>query len=273
MPDVGELVPLGVIIRDMSGTPVNASAVALRITLPDLSTLDPVVVNPPAVTGYYGVDYVPVQAGRHLYRWVSTDPSLVLEGTFDVLPPNTAGIISLARAKKALRIPLDDHDEDEDVQQVILAATEAAEGERHEVIAPRPVSETRRFIHPVTRVALTHTPVISLTEVVRLGSAGAVLGSLISPGAWVDEANICHIAGWLRGVIQFRYVAGYRVIPAAYQEAVEIIVQHLWGLRTGSSRRPRPGGASADDGTASPTGYALPNRARDLLGTAGPLVG
>ena len=67
---LGSQVPLGVTITDATGTPADATAVNLTITLPDGTTATPSVNH--SGTGLYDVDYTPSQAGRHTLFWVAT---------------------------------------------------------------------------------------------------------------------------------------------------------------------------------------------------------
>jgi hypothetical protein len=273
--DVGELYPMGITVRDIdpNRTPINANSVTLTITRPDQTPEPGVVIgNPPGITGHYTFDYIPLQAGRYVYRWATVNPTLVLEGSFDANPSGSAGLISLARAKRLLRIPLDDDTEDDDIRSVIRAATRAAENERQEVIQRREVIETRRLRTATPRCALTNRPVLALTSVTNLDDGGTWL----PPAVDVDEHGIVEVAlgaPALWGRLQFSYVAGYAVVPDAYQEAAGYIVQHLWENRLGSQRRPRVGGMAGGEDVAPTMGYSIPNRARDLLGRAGPLVG
>ena len=273
--DVGELYPMGITVRDIDAgrTPINAATVTLSITRPD-QTPEPAVIvsNPPGITGYYTYDYIPLQAGRYVYRWATTNPTLVLEGSFDANPTGSAGLISLARAKHLLRISLDDDTDDDDIRSVIRAATRAAENERHEVIQRRAVVETKRIRARTQRTALSLLPVLSLTSVTDLDNATV----WVPPAVDVDENGIVEVAFGALGLwgrLRFAYVAGYAVVPDAYQEAVGYIVQHLWANREGSARRPRVGGQMGGEDQPPTMGYSIPNRARDLLGRAGPMVG
>jgi len=274
MVDVGELYPMGIVVRDVdpARTPMNAANVTLSITRPDQTPEPGVVIgNPPGIVGRYVFDYIPLQAGRYVYRWQTVNPTLVLEGSFDANPAGSAGLISLARAKKLLRIPLDDDSDDDELRSVIRAATRAAENERQEVIQRREITETRRLRAPTPRAALTHRPVLALTSVTNVDDGGVWL----PPAVDVDEHGIVEVAlgaPALWGRLRFAYTAGYEIVPDAFQEAIGYITQHLWENRLGSARRPRIGGMAAEESSAA-LGYSIPNRARDLLGRAGPLVG
>jgi hypothetical protein len=270
MADVGELHPLGVFIRDEDGAPLNAASVVLTITKPDLTTVQPPVANPPAETGRYAVDYVPDIPGPYRYRFAATSPALVFEGSFDVEEPGGVGLISLDVAKKLLRIPLDEHDDDDDVMSVVRAATRAAELETNRVVARRTIVEHRFLRQPTRRFAVRRRPVLALTSVERLDN-GVPVVTITPPYAGITEAGIVSVNGMVWGPVRTTYVAGPAVTSPSDREAIGYIVGHLWANRQGSTARPRIGGQGGTDDAVST--YSIPNRARDLLGRRGPLVG
>jgi hypothetical protein len=69
------------------------------------------------------------------------------------------------------------------------------------------------------------------------------------------------------------YVAGRSVIPANYTEAAKIIIKHLWSVQQtpgmGSSGAFNPFGAADVSSSIAGAGYAIPNRAAELLGGRG----
>lgn len=69
------------------------------------------------------------------------------------------------------------------------------------------------------------------------------------------------------GNVSVTYTTGVAVVPAQVKKAVEFIVRHLWDSQRGAQPRPVAGGD--DDGTTSVpgVGYAIPNRAIELLET------
>lgn len=275
MSDLGEVVPLGVVIRDEAGLPVDAEVVRLLITLPDDTVVMPPVTNPPPVVGSYAVDYVPrLLPGLYVWRWEATRPDLVLEGSFHVDAPGAVGVLSLEEAKDVLRIPLTETRHDGRVMNAVRAATRLAQRERHEVFMRTPVSETRDLGRSAVRgVSLSYRPVMSLTSVTRLDAAGLPVETSAPPEVAVDEHGIVTSARLLLwGRVRFDYVAGYRVLPEDYREAVGYILQAVWSNRGGSTGRPRVGGQQAgEDQAGEPT--SVPQMALDLLGNRGPLVG
>lgn len=282
MSELGEVVPLGIIVRDTAGAPVNATDVSLTLTLPDGTLLAdgtsplPPVLNPPPVAGHYAVDYVPrLQAGMYVFRWETTAPDLVYEGTFHVDPPYSVGLISLTQAKTLLNIDVDDTAHDRDIMDDVAAATELAEQERGEVLLRRTVVEDRDLGRAWTNaVALTQRPAQVITSVARLDAYGTPVTVLGPPDVWVDSRGILRSARGLHGHLRITYVAGYRVVPPAFRTAVGYILQAVWDNRGGSARRPRVGGQQPGEGDGNDA-TSVPQRALDLLGTRrqSPLVG
>jgi hypothetical protein len=272
MADVGELVPLGVLVRDEAGLLLNANTVALTITKPDLTVVQPPVANPPAITGTYVVDYVPDQPGPYRYRWVASQPDLVFESSFDVEEPGLVGLISLDVAKKLLRIPLDEHDRDDDIMSVVRAATVAAENETKKVLSRRTITEERFLPQLTWRYAVRRRPVFALTSVERIAN-GATVVVIEPPFATITEAGVVTVHGPVWGQVRTTYTAGPAIVRPNVREAAGYIVGHLWANREGSSARPRIGGQAAAEDNQGASAYSIPNRARDLLGRPGPLVG
>jgi len=268
--EVGELFPMGIVVRDEEGVAINAIDVTLTITRPDLVVEDPQIGNPPGEAGFYGFDYLPTLPGRYTYVWRTVTPTLAVSGSFDVIPPQAAGIVSLGRVKRLLKIPATDYKNDDELRGLIRSATFACEGERKETIVRRERAITFNVRRARRSLTILHRPIIAVTSVEGLGPnpSGPWASELLD----VDEHGILRSYGApFIGHIRVTIIAGYVVIPDHFQEAAEIIVQHLWLPRGGSAERPRAGGATAD--TPGVTTYSIPNRAKDLLGRAGPLVG
>lgn len=73
--DVGDELLITHEVRDSDGDLVNATTVVLTVTLPNLTTAQPAVANPPEVTGVYEVAYTLATAGRYVFSWVTTNPN------------------------------------------------------------------------------------------------------------------------------------------------------------------------------------------------------
>lgn len=275
MPDLGDLMPLAVEIRDSDGVLTNASTVTLTITLPDGTTTTPFIANPPSTTGRYIADYTPLQYGRHRIRWVSIGPQVAFEDIFDVRSEAATGLISLSEAKRHLNIPVSQTTDDEELRSFIEATTYAIERHRNEIIARRTVSEvldtTRSKI-----VQLGYRPVISLTSIESVDASW-------SPADWrIDNyaGVIYRIAGSdLSGFITFVYEAGYVQVPSHYVMAAKIVLAHLWQTQRIATVGPQTGfgvrsQSQGQEQIMTPSGFgtALPPRAIELLGPRPSLI-
>ncbi len=266
MPDLGDIIPLTVQVRDQDGLPTDATTVTLTITEPDGSTVTPTVTNPPAVTGLYENDYVPTQIGRHLIRWVTVGPNAAFTDTVDVRDLSARSIMSLAAAKTHLNMT--SSKDDEEIRSMIEAVTAVIERHRAEAVVRQEVVEDN-VMGNRNRFALIKHPVIEVTEILNY------LGTPQDISKWkLDKQNGIltnyHGAG-LTGDVTVSYVAGYTEIPANYILAAKIILAHLWttqriqniGQQVSLGTRARP-----EEQVLTPEGigYAIPARAIELLG-------
>jgi hypothetical protein len=270
---VGEVVRLGAHVTDETGNDLNAVATTLTVTRPDDTTVTVDVLNPPARTGYYTVDYVPTLPGGHVWLWTFDQPAVVLEGSFYVSTPGVVGLLSLAEAKKILNIT--DTRNDDAISATVVRATELAETQIRELLVRRPVSETRDLGYTWrSGLPLTYRPVTKVTLVERLNGDASVIEAVAPPTVWADEFGIlrCARPAMFTGLVRVSYVAGPAVVSEGKRGAVEYLVQHLWTNR-GAAIRPRVGGgdlSASDDPTSR---VALPLRVIEQLGPRGPLVG
>ena len=100
-------------------------------------------------------------------------------------------------------------------------------------------------------VMLSVVPVLSVTSVTA--NAVAVSGSVLESGGLLSG-----VTGY--GPVTVAYVVGRLVVPDAIRLATLIIAAHLWRTQQGSTPA-----SFGDDVTATPIGFAVPNRAVELL--------
>lgn len=272
--DLGDVVPLTIDITDITGHLADAGAVVLTIGLPDGTSVTPSVLNPS--TGRYQVDYPTTQAGPHSVRWVATGANASAHtDAFDVRPGTPGYIISLASAKTQLKIPQSDTSQDEQLREFVEATAYVIENHRKEVIVRRTVIEDHFIRESASKLLLRLTPVISLGAVTTVDGGTswnvADLHVTSATGLVVGKSSMGTVS--FIGNIQVTYVAGRTIIPANYTLAARIIVQHLWETTRGNPRTgPWPGGQE-DTTQIFGMGFAIPNRALQLLGKPPPLVG
>lgn len=170
----------------------------------------------------------------------------------------------------AAHLNREDRSDDPELQTYVDAVDAIVERHLGQVVAPRTVADEE---HEVScwggTIILRHTPVISLTSVVaadgsrtwdtalvRLNKATGALHGGVGPA--------------LSGTVWVTYQAGMSSIPANVKLATQIIVAHLWETQRMSALSP----SSAADPGLMPTGFgfAIPNRAAELLGGTPPVI-
>lgn len=253
---IGSVARLTTTIRDVTGALITPSSVQLTIQLPDGTTAGPFTPTNDS-TGIYHYDYTPATAGQHIARWVTTSPSGADEEPFSVAAQwAEAGIISMADARVQCKIAADDTSQDGELAAYVRAVT---------AICERQVGAIVRTAHAEKHdaggraIALRHRPVLSLASVVGIGFGLTqdVADLYLDPDAGTVERldGAC-----IYGPVLATYVAGRTEVPPNVSAAARIILQHLWRVRLGS---PIPS-ALVDD--VVPVGFAIPNRALELLG-------
>lgn len=263
--DLGDLYRLAFTLTSPDDTPVSADTMTLTITLPDATTAGPFTVAPQSA-GQYQYDYLTTQAGRHLARWVGTgtNPGAYSEA-FDVLPVAPPYMISLADAKQQLTIT--STTADDELRRYLGATTGVIEEHLGQAVVRR--SFTEEHSARSGSFVLNWTPAVSLISVARVdGTHTWDVSTLhVSPSGVVTSP----LGEAPYGDITVTYVAGMAVIPENNLLAAQVILQHLWDTQRGSKGGPHTGGMadSMQLGTGH-MGYAIPNRAIELLGAGLP---
>lgn len=278
MYDVGDTVPLSFTVTDTTEKKV-AATVVLTVTLPDATTATPSVSTPSV--GIYTATYTPSQAGRHTYRWVASGAaSKTGSAMFNVRSAAPTGIISVDDARAHLRMTAADEGvEDEELAEVIEAASRAVERHVGHVVARRTVTE-RHYVRGCGSSSLVTIarPILSLTSVKSIDGATTWTTSNLDLN---NDAGILYVrAGNLfHGPLEVIFVAGQTIVPENYVEATEIIVAHLWEIQRsatlGRTTARSVFGANDQESLMTPggVGFAIPHRAIELLGGRPPLVG
>jgi uncharacterized phiE125 gp8 family phage protein len=265
--DLGAVYQVAVDVADASGAPTNPGDATLTIILPDGSTLSP-AVPAPTTTGQVRVDYATAQAGRHVWRLVTSNPTTAYADVFDVQPAAPDSIVSLAEARAHLNMRADETGDDDELRSFIAAATRAVERALGRAVVRRTITDRLRLPTPVREVLLRNVPAASVTSVVS--ADGATIwntGDLILDG---ESGSITAVSGpAFTGDVDVTYQVGMAVIPDDYRLAGKIIIGHLWetqrgtmGVQLGDNDEPYVPGRS----------YAVPRRALELLDAALPGV-
>lgn len=175
----------------------------------------------------------------------------------------TVGLVTLPAAKSQLNIEADDTSDDLELQLYIDAVTAPIERELGTVVEQRTVVDTFNFAKGTTSFLLRSVPVASLASI------SAVDGST----TWPVDASAMHVdsdtglvtvlsGAALTGLVAVSYTAGPAQVPANVRLAAMIVLQHLW-----ETQRGRTGAVAGGGDLVIPAGYAVPNRAIELLGT------
>lgn len=267
--DLGDSVPLSVVTRDAVGNPADATSNVVTVTLPDETTVTPLVLNPQ--TGHYQVNYTTVQAGWHKVRWAATGAiiSAYADG-FEARLANPFTILSLADAKRKCKIHVDDNTHDEALRDYVEASTMVIERHRHQIIARRSITEYHD-VSSTRRLVLQNHPAISLTTVERVdGSATWNTADLhLDP----STGMVTVLQGpSLSGHIRFVLLGGLVVVPRNITLAAGIITEHLWMTERAQTVSGARSGYEDSMDIRGLMGFAIPNRALELLGKPPPLV-
>lgn len=261
MIDLGAVQQMAVDVRDASGTLVDPTSATLTLTLPDGSTLTPAVPLPSAAPGKLRVDYVTTQVGRHAWRMVTSNPTTAYSDVFDVRPAVPVGIVSLADVRAQLNFAATDTANDDELRGFVGAATRAVERELGRVVVRRSVTGRFTVNGSAAELLLRNVPVISLTSAVS--ADGATTWDIAGLRVDSETGLVTVVSGpAFTGVLDVTYQAGLVVIPENYRLASLIIIQHLW-----ETQRGRTGAVAGGGDLVIPVGYAVPNRAIELLDT------
>lgn len=126
------------------------------------------------------------------------------------------------------------------------------------------------IVGPVNPVEVTETVVASRSGVVLLSRSPVISVTSLLGASDPVEYTLDSEAGILSGVrywapMTVTYTTGRSNLPAAVLGATLIITEHLWQTQRGNT--PTAGALPVDPTTGVPIGlgYAIPNRAMDLL--------
>jgi hypothetical protein len=222
--DLSDSVPIAVDVKDAAGALTNASTVTLTITQPDGTPTSPSVANPPSVTGEYRVTFIPTQIGLHAWRFVATGPNTAYQDVFNVRDTVSPSLVSMADAKKHLRITSTEFDDQ--LREYLEASTKVVEGYVGPIVRR---THTRRVRGYRSEIALPHTQVTAVTAVtlVRDGSTPVTLSDLAinTPAGIVTYKNGQYFP---YGDMDWTYTVGRTVVDPNWTQAAELIFQTRW---------------------------------------------
>jgi hypothetical protein len=272
--DLGDIVPLGITITDSTGANANASAVTCTITLPDGTSSTGSVTNPS--TGLYNCDFSPAQVGRYAVRWLATGTNAsAYTDEFTVRDFADLGIVGLDETKQHLNIPTTDSTSDEELRQIIDAASDLCE-QYVGIILGRRTYTSELYDGNTDALRLRNPKAISITSVYENGalldSSAYVLDPTgqrlyrVGSGTLYATNSYGYWSGGMNN-ISVTYVAGFTNPPASAKQGVLEVIRHLWQTQRGSMSV--LGRNLAGDETYSTPTYSLPRRAMELLDPIG----
>lgn len=243
MLDVGDTHRLRWVSRDAGGNPVQPATVTLTITLPDGTTDTPSVA--PAADGIHTYDYVVTQYGRHVVRWVATDPDDAFMDVFSAADPDWPVLVGLDEVRRHLRYRDDDHSDDEELRAFIASASAVVE-DITGTVGRRTVVETNSGGD--WYIVLSRSPVVEVTKVV-------VDGQEIDLGdcTWSPSGLLARRSGrWPGGLhnVEVTYVAGRKAVPPNVHNGVLELIRINWRPQQGGNYSPFDGGNTDDFGNA-----------------------
>ncbi|MFB7736170.1 hypothetical protein ACFC08_17650 [Streptomyces sp. NPDC056112] len=268
MIDLGSVVRIEADVREADGVLTDPDSAALTVTLPDGETAILPVPLPSDEPGRVRVDYVTTQAGRHVWRLVTTGPVTAYADVFDVRDMMPVGIVSLSDAKDMLNIDAPETEDDEELRGFITGASLAVERQIGRIVARRSFTERCR---PDSRgrILLSNVPVMAVTSMQTPDGSTTWNPADIDADASTGLLTVTAGRG-LTAQVDVTYTAGMRMVSEDYRLAALIIVQHLWETKRG--RMGAIQGSADDPPYLFGRGFALPRRALELLDSTLPGV-
>lgn len=260
MVDLGSLIPIGFEVVNASGQLTNAATITLTITLPDGSTTSPTVTNPPTTVGVYAYDYVTTQAGRHTWRVTTTGPTSAYGPVVFHVDPSAPGpILGLDQVKRHLNMDPTRADDDDELRQVIDAATVVVE----DIVGPVVVRSFTEVHDPGPMLVLDRAPVLSLTTLSPVLTGGTAYQS-VDLDFDADTGIVRRLdGGRFAGPLRVTYTAGRRVVPPNIVQGGLEIVRHMWDTQRGHAGA-RPG-LGDEELVPTGSGWTVPRRVVELL--------
>lgn len=259
---VGTQVRLRLVVTDLDGTAVNSPTVTVVVTKPDDSTLTPAVTNTGA-DGVYTADVTADLPG--LWRYTATTAGSVVStqsDQFTVVAAARPLVASMEEFKAHLN--RSDTTDDAELYTWLTVATDWVEGILGGPVAP--LTFTERLEVQSGRFFPKRRPLVSVTSITP-----DLQSSLDSSTYIVDTdrhmVRMQYYTWAAQGWYTIVYRAGLSTVPERVKMAGLIVAAHLWQTQNGGGGLPIPGDANPNDPLtfAAGIGYAIPNRARDLM--------
>lgn len=211
--------------------------------------------------------------GHYQYTWTATGAGAgVSFGDFDVFDPFEVSVLPLQDAKDMLNIPQATTTYDAEIASFIATIESNLENFTGGPLVNRSITERCELDGTNTVLVVRQRPLVSVTAIVSAANGQALdlsTGLDIDPNAGTIRRKLGYpfygpYFVWLPAML-VTYVAGWGTqIPAAFNSAGRIILQHLWTSQHGPSARPSVGPAQPMVMVPG-FGFAIPNMAAELL--------
>lgn len=264
--DVGGVQTLTLTVTDAAGNPVDAGAIALAITDATGAVTNAGGITHVAATGVYTYDFAVIRPGRHSYRWVGTGANAgVYTDIFHALDADPRFLLSLDDARAQLRKQSSNTVDDDQLRLYLASVTAIVE----DVVGAQVATTGTTIAGGGASAILLPEQVTAVTQVTENGvvltagsdytvdaQAGIVYrGTTLAPYSFIaGRDNI--IITWTAGAGDAENV----------RLAARIILRHLWKADQEGGGRPGVGGSGVNPDTVqTPSGFAIPRRAMQLL--------
>ncbi len=265
----GQPITLSTTVKNQAGALVNATGLTLTVSKPDASTQS---YSSPSNdgTGLYHQDLPTADInllGHYSYKWVATGTGAgVSYSNFEVFDPLEVSVLSLQDAKDHLNIPQATTTYDSELQSKIATIQAGLEKLTGGPGITRTVTERGEVGNYYRTLAVRQRPLVGVTSITDIASGSAVSTADldVDTNAGIIRRKL-DFPFWARGpYFTVVYTAGWGVIvPAPMNEFARNVLEHLWQTQHGPWARPSIGGE--DTVTLPGFGYAIPNRALELL--------
>lgn len=273
--DLGGVAVLSWTATDTNGAPANGAACTITITLPDGTIDGPHILT--GTAGVYTYVYQTVQSGRHAYAFSATGvpgPGVgvgAYHDVFDVYLASPVTLMSLADTKELLRIPAADVTFDADLRFFNEGVTAVIDHYCGPMI-PRQLTERYRTEGertlmlrnpPVYQPVGQPHPLVSITPVYTWG---VVYNDLSQLSVDLTNGEVTHTIGlpMFYGEYDIVYWAGRAYIKPNVMLGAQVILKHWWAMERNNGRLTGFGQSAADDVSVL-FGFAIPNRALEML--------
>jgi hypothetical protein len=268
----GQPITLSTTVKNAAGQLGNATAIALTVQKPDASTQ---TYSSPTNdgTGLYHQDIPTTDltlVGHYAYKWVATGTNAgVAYDVFDVFDPFDVSVLSLRDGKDHLNIPQTNTTYDSEIQSKIATIQANLEKLTGGPIITRSITERAPCPYGHNTIAVRQRPLVGVTSItdVASGVAQSTSDLEIDSNAGIIRRKLgWPFLGW-GGAYTVVYTAGWgTAVPPSFNEFARIVLEHLWQTQHGPSLRPSIGGE--EEVTLPGFGYAIPNRAVELIAWA-----